>query len=141
MGVLSRLIEVLMMGRNLKIIIAGSLVYGLAMYLYFKSVYHPLQGGPLDAHVIFTESLFYAVAPFLLGLFVSLLVRGTYSWIYGAITFHVYLVATQLRNLIVFVFIYKLYSFEKGFSSAVQSYLYTAIPATVFVLIGGLIIT
>ncbi len=132
------------MGKKVKIIIAGAIVYWLATYFLLKFFLAPIKVAPINLAPINTyETIFIVILnagiPFLLGLIVSILLKGKYDWIYGIITFYIYLIINSLRDLIVFALIYKIDSLFKELYDIKQGYLHTGISASLFVIIGGVV--
>lgn len=122
------------MSKKVKIIIAGAMVYWIVSIFYAKLFWNFML-----EHGVIGALLFDVIIPFLLGLIISVLLNDKYSWIYGVITFHVYMLLHSLLNFIFFVFIYRTYSISRELYDIKQHYFYTGILATLFAIIGGLI--
>lgn len=123
-----------MMARKIKIIIAGAIAYWFAIFLYLRLFWH-FPSEHKSGDFMFST----VIAPFILGLIISFLLKGKYDWIYCVITFHIYIIINSLKDFVVFVFIYKIYDVPKELSYIVRNYVHLKILASLFVIMGGLI--
>ena len=120
------------MVKKVKIIISGAIIYKVTTFLYARFFWHFPPGSRVDVNIAVLFGVI--IAPFLLGLIISIILKGKYDWVYSIITFYVYFIINSLLQLKFFRF-----SISIELHYVKQHFLYGAIPETLFTVIGGLI--
>lgn len=110
------------MKKNWPIIIFGSLGYWIFSILLHKLSFK------------FLELFLVSVAPFILGLVVSLIIKSNKGWIYGAISYIFYFLWVFIFNWISKL---QLEGFREHFFNTTRAFLYLGIVPILFAAFGG----
>ncbi|MFA4911957.1 MAG: hypothetical protein WC649_13080 [Desulfobacteria bacterium] len=119
------------MKKNWPIIIFGSLGYWI-----FSILLHKIFGNLSESFKFFELLLLASVAPFILGLTVSLIIKSYKGWVYGAISYVLYFLWVFIFN---WLFKLQLRGFREHFLNTTKAFLYLGIVSVLFVAVGGMI--
>lgn len=119
------------MKKNSQIIVLGSLAYWVVSLLL-----HKLFENVNESFTFFELLLLAFIAPFILGLVVSMIMKNHKGWFYGAISYTVYFIWVFIFN---WIFKLQLEGFIEHFLNTTKAFLYLGIIPILFAAFGGVI--
>ncbi|MDI6800835.1 MAG: hypothetical protein QMD01_02065 [Thermodesulfovibrionales bacterium] len=117
------------MKKNWQIIVLGSLAYWI-----FSLLLHKLFENVNESFKFLELLLLASVAPFILGIIVSIVIKRHRGWVYGSISYIVYFMWVFIFN---WIFKLQLEGFREHFLNTTRAFFYLGIVSTLFAAFGG----